>query len=445
MTKYSMIKEGCDVFSKKLEIIAPLERKLLADKVTRVDVKQITPYRMEVVIGGRHSYFLDYPIAIDGSRPKIRIARRSSYIEVGTNNLLPKLRLITNLISQVDAPPCNSPLSQLGRQPFPITIASEEIRPRFSCHNAPYVNIDCFPVLSLLTGSKIWVCIHLRMCMSRKERNLHKSESPESWGPLLNFKASILNIFLHHVDQRQRVYNLIDLNHFLPRAIIILSCIRLDTSSATILGDAVVIFPNPENTELISSCLSGNAAVITKDDELRWWNHAFPVFAERCRRWDHLPTCEYMRCQRIPLSEEYKQSPLCSCGKGKNLGPFLENTKWRSLAPHAIRIALTPIFPVPYLEDVTEPEFSIKSRTTGIPGYSPSVGSEQAGAGLETCQQCCGMGKPGLLHCSACRMTRYCSKECQIADWKNHKHLCKMRRRLKSGLDSQSQLVGLDT
>jgi len=87
MTKYSIVKEGCDVFSKKLEIIAPNERKLLADQVTRVDVKQITPYRMEVVIGGCHSYFLDYPIAIDGSCSKIRIARRSSYIEVGTYDL----------------------------------------------------------------------------------------------------------------------------------------------------------------------------------------------------------------------------------------------------------------------------------------------------------------------------------------------------------------------
>ena len=87
MTKYSMVKEGCDVFSKKLEIVARDEIKLLADKATRVDVKQITPYRMEVLIGGCHSYFLDYPIAIDGSRSKIRIARRSSYIEVGANDL----------------------------------------------------------------------------------------------------------------------------------------------------------------------------------------------------------------------------------------------------------------------------------------------------------------------------------------------------------------------
>jgi len=281
--------------------------------------------------------------------------------------------------------------------------------------------------------------------MSYKERNLYKSETPESWGPLLNFKVSISSILIHHVDQRQRVYNLIDLDHFLPRAIIILSCIRLDTSSATILGDAVVIFPDPENIELIDNCLSGNTIITSiYGDELRWWNHAFPVFAERCRRWDHLPTCEYMRCQQIPLSEEYKESPLCSCGKGKNLGPFLENTKWRSLVPHAIRIALTPIFPVPYLEDVTEPDLSGTLRT-GVSGYSPSARSEQVGADLDTCQQCRGMGKPRLLHCSSCQMTRYCSKECQIADWKNHKHFCKMRRRLKLSLDSQSQLVGLDS
>lgn len=80
-----MVKED-HFFSKKLDIVASDEKDLLADKTTKVDVKQITPYRMEVVIGRYHRYFLDYPIAIDGPCSKIRIARRSSYIEVNANS-----------------------------------------------------------------------------------------------------------------------------------------------------------------------------------------------------------------------------------------------------------------------------------------------------------------------------------------------------------------------
>ncbi|KAJ2924336.1 hypothetical protein H1R20_g12763, partial [Candolleomyces eurysporus] len=33
--------------------------------------------------------------------------------------------------------------------------------------------------------------------------------------------------------------------------------------------------------------------------------------------------------------------------------------------------------------------------------------------------------KPGTKACSACKLVSYCSKECQTADWKNHKTVCK--------------------
>ncbi len=36
----------------------------------------------------------------------------------------------------------------------------------------------------------------------------------------------------------------------------------------------------------------------------------------------------------------------------------------------------------------------------------------------------CNMYKPKLLACSVCRRVKYCSKKCQVADWKNHKPSC---------------------
>jgi hypothetical protein len=32
--------------------------------------------------------------------------------------------------------------------------------------------------------------------------------------------------------------------------------------------------------------------------------------------------------------------------------------------------------------------------------------------------------KVKLFRCSRCKFVRYCSKECQTADWKKHKHAC---------------------
>lgn len=35
-------------------------------------------------------------------------------------------------------------------------------------------------------------------------------------------------------------------------------------------------------------------------------------------------------------------------------------------------------------------------------------------------------GDSGLLWCSRCGTVQYCSRECQLADWKSHKKACRM-------------------
>ena len=39
-----------------------------------------------------------------------------------------------------------------------------------------------------------------------------------------------------------------------------------------------------------------------------------------------------------------------------------------------------------------------------------------------TCSYCNGSG--GMKTCSGCKKTQYCSRVCQKADWKSHKHRC---------------------
>lgn len=40
----------------------------------------------------------------------------------------------------------------------------------------------------------------------------------------------------------------------------------------------------------------------------------------------------------------------------------------------------------------------------------------------EICSSC--NEKPGEFQCGKCNLTRYCSKKCQISDWKRHKKIC---------------------
>ncbi|KAJ7626520.1 hypothetical protein DFH06DRAFT_1339218 [Mycena polygramma] len=46
------------------------------------------------------------------------------------------------------------------------------------------------------------------------------------------------------------------------------------------------------------------------------------------------------------------------------------------------------------------------------------------------CFGCAGPGSPNLMQCSNCRLARYCSSECQTADWPTHRGLCVDRETL---------------
>ncbi|KXN86114.1 hypothetical protein AN958_10481 [Leucoagaricus sp. SymC.cos] len=414
--KASVRDGGGEFLSRRLDIADPAAKEALANKAAVV-VKPIAPSCVEVVIGGSHRYPLYFPVPVDESGSKTRIARKSSYIEI-------------------DLPPRGSPLSRSTLQPFPITLAHSA--PNVSkvlqvCWNTPYVNLDSLPALKL-SGNQKWMDIHIGCSLSTQERNLQRSASgaPETWGPFLNFKVSINSILIGHAKSKHKICMLRDKGRPHPHLILLFSSIRLDTSSATILGDAAVIFPSQLNTKLLARLLNGVKTFANiYGEELHYWNHALPVFAERCRQWEHLPTCDYLLNKRIPLTIEYGKTPLCSCGKGKNLGSLFEDGQWEDLAPHAIRIALSPIFPVTYLEDVTEPALKgfldSKNPTRSSSSLNPTA-SRGLGSEVDNlCKRCRGAGKPKLLTCSGCQLVKYCSKDCQTADWKQHKLVCKRK------------------
>ncbi|KAF9448984.1 hypothetical protein P691DRAFT_668425, partial [Macrolepiota fuliginosa MF-IS2] len=94
-----------------------------------------------------------------------------------------------------------------------------------------------------------------------------------------------------------------------------------------------------------------------------------------------------------------KSGPLCSCEVSKNLGPFLKNNNWKEMVPYATRIALSPVL---------WHTWRAQNNIVHVPDC-----------------RCRSSGKPKLLQCGACRVVRYCSKDCQRADWGTHKHICK--------------------
>ena len=208
--------------------------------------------------------------------------------------------------------------------------------------------------------------------------------------------------------------------------LIFVNDIRLDLASHTIVADACVIPLSKQNFYKLSPALNritGHIVIATSDGETKLWKLLLPALAERCRTWKHLPTCEYLR-QGIPAymeDQKFEASPLCSCGKGKDLGTFGTRPEWKEFHSEATKIALSPLFSSSSIYLPLE-EANVENANIGS-SRSKSQASEASPSPTQ-CAYCRGPGQPSLLSCSVCKQTKYCSHTCQKSHWKTHKLHC---------------------
>ena len=156
------------------------------------------------------------------------------------------------------------------------------------------------------------------------------------------------------------------------------------------------------------------------------WKNLMPSIVERCRNgWRHKETCEYRKVGRIPLSTAPRATPICSCGKGKMMEGFPRDKRFKRLAQHATRIALHPVFSVPYETRLDVSSMGdVTSNTNGFHiQEAPGRPHGLASSSVWTCGHC-GLRREGLKACSKCGRARYCDRECQRAAWKEHKKFC---------------------
>ncbi|KAF9647393.1 hypothetical protein BDM02DRAFT_3098232, partial [Thelephora ganbajun] len=99
-----------------------------------------------------------------------------------------------------------------------------------------------------------------------------------------------------------------------------------------------------------------------------------------------------------------------NCGKGKDVVPeFRKERARKSAIPYATRIAIGPLYGIPYVENVG-----------GIIAGSGAL--RPLGLG-KLCQKCGSLGKPKLPVCGGCKRASYCSAGCQKAGWKTPREL----------------------
>ena len=181
----------------------------------------------------------------------------------------------------------------------------------------------------------------------------------------LNFKDSLFSMFMTFSGLQRKASPVFGISNPTGGGIHILvfvSCLRLDLGNHTVVLDVALLPLNNQLVPRIHSFLAalsgmGLCTINADDDEMRLWKQVIPAWVERCRQWEHRPSCEYMAKSQIPLSLENGQTPICACGDGKLPPKFISSVpKWDSVSKYAVRAAISPSFSVPFVEQVFEPE-----------------------------------------------------------------------------------------
>ncbi|EDQ98981.1 uncharacterized protein LACBIDRAFT_318427 [Laccaria bicolor S238N-H82] len=350
-------------------------------------ITQLSPCIIRVALGDRTQDIV-YPFPVAGSAHRLRLARKSRYIEV----VVPTSRSLMP--------------DGMKLNPFPV-INSKGLLHTWSIHR---VNLSALPILDVKARNvKEWLDPHVASIMSARELSLRKKHQTDT---LMFVKNTLQSIFVGASGIQggtvHRLFALRDKKTNNCDTCIFIDEIRYDLAAHTLICDGYVL---PLTVRIIKENEKPFASLVHQgkmihinvlEGEMQAWKQLLPAFVERCRSsWTHGANCEYIAQGRIPLTEDMEADPLCSCGRGKDVEGMHKVGLWKTFAPYVTRVALSPLFAVSYLETV---------------GRDPDA---------RKCRVCRGKGKPKIKECSVCQKVRYCSPECQKKDWKAHKPKCK--------------------
>lgn len=383
-----------------------------------VTAMEYSPSTVMLRIGSSLKRQVIFPFPIQGSRSKTRIARKSSWVEVEVP-----------IFTALDGDRFDS---------WTQMVFGSDITPL--CWSIPRVNLG---LQSLVTfpkkGDSPWLSTFMGTTLSDAEADLSKSSQATTTNTKFDLKQSLNNLFQTFAGLNEKFNGpkktfQLALETTGAHTIILATAIRHDLDLGSLVMEAYVVpFTIPRVKELLQPLSALQATepcgIRVSNDESILWKRMLPALAERCRTWKHKATCEYP-AKGAPLSTEEGESPLCSCGEGDISGAKLAKLglkEWAPFAKYATRIAIAPIFPVPYVEssmsNIRKPSWMVPSPHAGSSTPTPTAQTLTPAGTVAKCDHC-GKAGDGLLVCGGCRKVRYCGAECQKAARKEHKKDC---------------------
>ena len=409
------------------------ESKALADGA-KVTVTSSSPCTLLLKVEGSAAHRLVYPFPINGTASKTKIARKSSWVEV----LVPLAPALVP--GGYDSNPF--PVIYDGSQPLAWSL--------------PRVNLKQQRAIPV-PGKFDWLHGFAGLTLSASEQEqTDLIEQRTTVSPMLELKASLRILFVSFVGLNHQSNGVPARNFQLHAShkdgdvdtLILATALRHDRDAGSVVLDAYVIPLTDEKCAKLLPALqrftnSQPLGVTISKAESILWKCLLPALAERCRyTWMHTPSsCEYRAQGQIPLSTAHGETPLCSCGEGQALDGFPKTAGFKPFAKHATRIAIPLLFPVPYVEPLLSKDLERELGMARLdlnqqqPSSPPSAStrmenkkkSPATSTRTSSCCSRCG-AKPGehlLKTCARCGQVWYCGRECQTADWKVHKLVCK--------------------
>ncbi|KIW31445.1 uncharacterized protein PV07_03095 [Cladophialophora immunda] len=380
-----------------------------------IEFKLLSSFVLELNIGSGSKTFrqqIRLPVSLTTSGSRTKIARRSAYVEFIATIAAPDV-LSTH-------PDSLYPMSLVCGKPI--------------LENVGYICLEQLPTVDVSDTSKVeWMYPHLMSMLSPRELEVadslldHKLRNKD---PRFNFKQMLINVFTRYAGlagkKQQNAFGLTRYGETVPLIMVFISSLRLDLASLSVTIDAAMLpstakLEGREVRDLLTQ-MENKATVFHGDDAtLALWKYAAAAFAERCRDWEHTATCEYaLPSPSIVPTADADGNILCSCGLGKFPRDYKPDVPvWESVAKYCVRVAIPPSYSVPLVERVI-PDFG----SFDIYGKIANLDPKKQG-----CWGCNGHVSESqkLLKCGGCKVAQYCSKACQVKDWKQgrHKLVCK--------------------
>jgi hypothetical protein len=398
-------------FTSHVQILSEEPRAVLKNGC-KVSHSMQSPFNYTLSLERGPIYRVNFPAPVLKSTVKIRIARKSSYLE-----------LVADIAKLND-------WSTFQSFMYPVFMDSGSPAP----WNMPQINLSSLPAMAVTDSSSVrlkWLQYHLPTMWSAQESALKFTPSLPASPSLrsrVEFKDSLFHMFIGFSGiqgQKASVFAIDCTEEQGVQMVFFLSKMRLDLSNRTVVLDAAVL---PLTLDLMPRILpslqamseSDHApkAIRTPKNELQLWKEALPAWSERCRTWSHKPDCEYVSAGQIPLSTKFGERVLCSCGEGALPTDFMPNFPgWKDLAKYAVRVAVSPSFSSALIDN------PLDQSAFGPPKDAPARVRE-----MEDCFVCGKGAQPDgseLMNCSRCHKAKYCSRDCQRTDWKKHKGVCR--------------------